>query len=131
MRRYLTVLILAVLAPAFLCKGQVIDFDTMKKYMTVNVSFSLEDRKDKTPISFASVYLIPDGDTTITHFALSDAQGNVKFCDVIAGKYQLNAEMIGYHPFRRNSISIGMMSIWVRSGWRSIMKSSMLRLSLQ
>ena len=102
MRRYLTVLILAVLAPAFLCKGQVIDFDTMKKYMTVNVSLSLEDRKDKTPISFASVYLIPDGDTTITHFALSDAQGNVKFSDVIAGKYQLNAEMIGYHPFRRN-----------------------------
>ena len=98
MRRYLTVLLLAVLAPAFLCKGQVLDFDTMNKYMTVNISLSLADRKDKTPISFASVYLIPDGDTTITHFALSDAQGNVIFRDVIAGKYHLD---IHYQADRR------------------------------
>ena len=52
-------------------------------------------------ISWASVYLVPVGDTTITHFALSDEIGNVLLKEVPVGRYEVNAEMIGYTPHKK------------------------------
>ena len=101
MKRYLTIFLLAAASFCTISRAQIYDMETINKYMTVNVKLTLEDRKDKEPIGYASVYLIPEGDTTITHFAISDPEGKVAFDNVISGRYQLNAEMIGYHPFRR------------------------------
>lgn len=66
-----------------------------------DVRMTLKDSKSSAPVSWASVYIIPDGDTTITHFALSDEKGNVLLEDVPIGKYELNAEMIGYNPHKK------------------------------
>ena len=52
-------------------------------------------------MAWASVYLIPAGDTTITHFALSDDRGDVLLKGVPVGKYELNAEIIGYNPHKK------------------------------
>ena len=47
-----------------------------------NVRLAIKDAKTAEPISWASVYLVPVGDTTITHFALSDEKGNVLLKEV-------------------------------------------------
>ena len=73
----------------------------IQRNMNINVKLTLKDAKTSEPISWASVYLIPQGDTTITHFALSDDKGDVELKDVPTGKYELNAEMIGYLPHKK------------------------------
>ena len=37
----------------------------------------------------------------ITHFALSDEKGNVLLKEVPVGRYEVNAEMIGYTPHKK------------------------------
>ena len=78
-----------------------ISYDMIQRNRNLEVKLTLKDSKTSDPISWASVYLIPDGDTTITHFALSDDKGDVRLEDVPAGKYELNAEMIGYIPYKK------------------------------
>ena len=51
------------------------------------------------PIPFASAYVIPVKDTTITNFTLSDAEGKVKLEEVPYGNYIFHIEMLGYKPF--------------------------------
>ena len=75
--------------------------DMIQRNRNLNVKLTLKDAKTSEPISWASVYLIPDGDTTITHFALSDDKGDVLIKEVPTGKYELNAEMIGYIPHKK------------------------------
>jgi hypothetical protein len=82
-------------------KGQVVSFDMINRNRNINVRLTLQDSKTSEPISWASVYLIPQGDTTITHFALSDDNGDIELKDVPVGKYELNAEMIGYLPHKK------------------------------
>ena len=78
-----------------------INLDMLQKNQNVTVEMVLQDARTKDPISYATVYLVPQGDTTITNFALSDAKGKVRIEDVISGKYQVNAEMIGYKPYMK------------------------------
>ena len=79
----------------------VVSFDMLQRNMNVKVKLTLKDAKTSEPITWASVYLIPQGDTTITHFALSDDKGDVELKEVPTGKYELNAEMIGYLPHKK------------------------------
>ena len=51
--------------------------------------------RNTNPISWASVYLVPVGDTNITHFALSDEKGNVLLKEVPVGRYEVNAKKNG------------------------------------
>lgn len=81
--------------------AQVISYDMIQRNMNTNVRLTLKDARTSEPISWASVYLIPQGDTTITHFALSDDKGDVELKEVPTGKYELNAEMIGYLPHKK------------------------------
>ncbi len=81
--------------------SQIVITSDMLNYRNLNVRMALEDKTTKEPIPWASVYLIPDGDTTITHFALSDEQGKVQLKSVPVGRYQVNAEIIGYKPYRK------------------------------
>ena len=82
-------------------RAQVINMDMMQRNRNLDVRLTLKDSKTMEPISWASVYLIPQGDTTITHFALSDDKGDVELKEVPTGKYELNAEIIGYHPHKK------------------------------
>ena len=81
--------------------AQVISYDMIERNANTDVRLTLKDTKTSDPISWASVYLIPAGDTTITHFSLSDDRGDVLLKDVPVGKYELNAEMIGYNPHKK------------------------------
>lgn len=78
--------------------AQVVDFDMINQNSNTHVKLTLKDAQNSEPIPWASVYLIPDGDTTITHFALSNDKGDVLLKDVPVGKYEVNAEIIGYTP---------------------------------
>ena len=81
--------------------AQVLNYDMIERNANTNVKLTLKDSKTSKPVSWASVYLIPAGDTTITHFALSDERGDVLLKEVPVGKYELNAEIIGYNPHKK------------------------------
>ena len=81
--------------------AQVLNYDMIERNANTNVKLTLKDSKTSKPVSWASVYLIPAGDTTITHFALSDDKGDVLLKEVPVGKYELNAEIIGYTPHKK------------------------------
>lgn len=86
----------------FMMKGQVyIDFEQINSVQNVRLKCTLQDSKSGEPIPYATAYLIPQGDTTITYFALSDEKGKVKIEDITPGKYEFNAEMVGYFPYKK------------------------------
>lgn len=57
------------------------------------------DSLTSEPVAFASVYVIPSKDTTITNFTLTDAKGEAKLDEVPYGSYVFHVEMMGYKPF--------------------------------
>ena len=57
------------------------------------------DSLTNEPVGFASVYVIPSKDTTITNFTLTDAKGEAKLEEVPYGSYVFHVEMMGYKPF--------------------------------
>ena len=57
------------------------------------------DSLTNEPVPFASVYVIPSKDTTITNFTLTDAKGEAKLDEVPFGSYVFHVEMMGYKPF--------------------------------
>ena len=59
------------------------------------------DSLTNEPVGFASVYVIPSKDTTITNFTLTDAGGEAKLDEVPFGSYVFHVEMMGYKPFVR------------------------------
>ena len=59
------------------------------------------DSLTNEPVAFASVYVIPSKDTTITNFTLTDAEGEAKLDEVPFGSYVFHVEMMGYKPFVR------------------------------
>lgn len=71
------------------------------QYGNVRVKAMVLDAKSSKPISNVTVYLIPQGDTTITDFALSGENGLVVLDKVVSGKYELNAELLGYKAFSK------------------------------
>ena len=80
----------------------VMDYDMFRSNRNIKVKLKLQDAKSEEPLPFATVYLNPQGDTTITHFALSDPEGKVEIADVPTGRYRLNVELIGYTPFAKD-----------------------------
>ena len=101
MKRLLALLCLLTTAALSVSAQVVVSYDMVQRNMNINVKLTLKDSKTSEPISWASVYLIPQGDTTITHFALSDEKGDVELDEVPTGKYELNAEIIGYKPHKK------------------------------
>ena len=66
---------------------------------TLNVE--VLDSLTREPIPFASVYVIPRRDTTITNFTLTDAEGKAKLEEVPYGNYTFFVEMLGYKTVRK------------------------------
>lgn len=82
------------------CAAQ--DFGMMNRYRTAKVRMIVVDASTGAPVEFATVYLCPQGDTTITNFALTGEDGIAVIEDVTQGKYQLNAELVGYKHFKKD-----------------------------
>jgi len=77
------------------------------------------DSLTNEPVPFASVYVIPSKDTTITNFTLTDAKGEAKLDEVPYGSYVFHVEMLGYKPFvrekyfRNRSVDMGTIKLKV------------------
>ncbi len=99
MKRITLTLLALLVAGAAHAQVVVMDYDMFQSNRNIKVKMSLKDAKSEEPLPFATVYLNPQGDTTITHFALSDQEGKVEIPDVPVGRYRLNVELIGYTPF--------------------------------
>ena len=99
MKRITLALLALLFAGAAHAQVVVMDYDMFQSNRNIKVKMSLKDAKSEEPLPFATVYLNPQGDTTITHFALSDQEGKVEIPDVPVGRYRLNVELIGYTPF--------------------------------
>lgn len=92
----------ALLLISAISQAQVfVDFDLLQRTGTTSIVMTLQDSKSKEPLQYVTVYLIPQGDTTITHFGLTDQKGKVKIEEIVSGKYSINAELIGYKPYTK------------------------------
>ena len=73
--------------------------DNMFQGRMSEIKTTVVDSLTLEPMAFASVYVIPSKDTTITNFTLTDAQGEAKLDEVPYGGYVFHVEMMGYKPF--------------------------------
>ena len=90
------------LCSVLLAHGQVsINMDMIRNTRNVNVKMIVKDAETEEPVPFASVYLVPQGDTTIVEFGLTDKDGLLAFRQVPSGRYNLNIEMMGYQPYKK------------------------------
>ena len=101
-RRFFPVIASLLLALSAHAQVVIMDYDMYERNRNIKVRLSVQDARSEEPLPFATVYLNPQGDTTITHFALSDQKGAVEIPDVPVGRYRLNVELIGYTPFSKD-----------------------------
>lgn len=96
------ILFLLFITLTFVSHAQItINLGQILSTQNVVLNCLIQDAKTGDPLPYVTTYLIPQGDTTITHFALSDEKGAVKIEDIIPGKYVFNAELIGYKPYEK------------------------------
>ena len=99
MKRILTSIMLAICL-VFSSRAQVFVLDdSILQGRMSEIKSSVLDSLSGEPISFASVYLVPSKDTTITNFTLTDAEGAAKLDEVPYGSYTFHVEMMGYKSF--------------------------------
>ena len=94
-----TMLVILFSLAGVVSRGQ--DFGMMNRYRTAKVRVNVMDGKTGNPVDYATVYLCHQGDTVITSFALTDGDGLAVIDDVAQGKYDLNVELLGYVPFKK------------------------------
>lgn len=87
------------------------DASRNNQYVNIRVKARVLDAKSSQPIPYATVYLIPQGDTIITNFTLSGENGEVVMEKVASGRYKLSAELLGYNTFTR------VFDIYQTPGW--------------
>ena len=115
--------ILATILTIVLClqaKGQVfIINDNLTNSRMSEIKAAVVDSTTNEPIAFASFYVIPAKDTTISNFTLTDAEGKAKLEEVPYGEYVLHVEMLGYKPFtkqryfRERNVDIGTIKLQI------------------
>ena len=95
-------------------RGQVIILnDNMFQGRMSAVKATVLDSLTREPMAFASVYVVPSKDTTITNFTLTDAKGEATLDEVPYGSYVFHVEMMGYKPvvreryFREEKVELG------------------------
>ena len=82
------------------CNAQVFIFnDNVFQQRMSEIKTIVLDSLTNEPVGFASVYVIPSKDTTITNFTMTDAKGEAKLAEVPFGSYVFHVEMMGYKPF--------------------------------
>ena len=91
----------------------------MLKERMSEIKTTVLDSLTNEPVSYASVYVIPAKDTTITNFTLTDANGEAKLDEVPFGSYAFHVEMMGYKPvvlerfFREEKVDLGTIRLQV------------------
>lgn len=100
MKRFL--LLIAFVVPSLLSYAQIsVDLSQYQLAQNVALKCLIKDAGSGEALPYSTVYLIPQDDTTITHFTLSNEAGSVRIENIIPGKYELNIELIGYKPFSK------------------------------
>ena len=92
--------ILSLLSLTAHAQVYILNDNVFQKRMS-EIKASVLDSLTNEPVGFASVYVIPSKDTTITNFTLTDAKGEAKLEEVPFGSYVFHVEMMGYKPFVR------------------------------
>ena len=88
------------LAASLISRAQVfIITDEMTAGRLSEIRVTVLDSLNSEPVPFASVYVIPVKDTTISNFTLTDSEGKAKLEEVPYGNYTFHIEMLGYKPF--------------------------------
>lgn len=106
MKHLLTVI--CALTLAVTVRAQIyMNWDQLDKATNVQIKMKVRDSKTKEPIGFATVYLIRQGDTTITNFTFTDEKGYARIKDIIPGKYDVNIENMGYKSYKKLHDLIG------------------------
>ena len=83
------------------------------------IQATVVDSLTHEPVPYASFYVIPEKDTTITNFTLTDPEGKAKLEEVPYGRYTLHVEMMGYRPvvktryFRDRWVDLGTIRLVV------------------
>ena len=99
MRKVLSLFVL-LFAHGIAARAQVVIVnDNLFQGRMSEIKTTVIDSLTNEPVSFASVYVIPSKDTTITNFTLSDNKGEAKLDEVPFGSYVFHVEMMGYKPF--------------------------------
>ena len=75
--------------------------DNMLSGRMSTIKTTVLDSLTNEPVPFASVYLIPSKDTTITNFTLTDDKGEARLDEVPFGSYVFHVEMLGYKHFKK------------------------------
>lgn len=82
--------------------AQVFSIDMLNNVRNIKVGVTVKDKTNGESMPWTSCYLIPVGDTTITHFTITANDGTATFGEVPVGKYTVNVEMMGYLPYRKD-----------------------------
>lgn len=119
MKKFLSLLVLTVC----LCvsaKAQVfIINDNVLNGRMSEIRTTVLDSLTNEPVAYASVYVTPSKDTTITNFTLTDDKGVAKLDEVPYGSYVFHVEMMGYVPyvkeryFRNEVVDLGTIKMKV------------------
>ena len=99
-KRFLSIVVFFLLCLG--ARAQVVIFnDNVFAERMSEIKASVVDSLTNEPVAFASVYVVPSKDTTITNFTLTDAKGEAKLDEVPYGSYVFHVEMMGYRPFMK------------------------------
>ena len=119
MRRFLSALTMS-LCLGMTAHAQVYIFnENMFKERMSEIKTTVLDSLTNEPVSYASVYVVPSKDTTITNFTLTDVNGEAKLDEVPFGNYAFHVEMMGYKPvvierfFREEKVDLGTIRLQV------------------
>ena len=98
MKQFLATLFLIFFSIALSAQVFIMNDNVYEERMC-EIKATVVDSLTSEPVPFASVYVVPSKDTTITNFTLSDAKGEAKLDEVPFGSYVFHVEMMGYKPF--------------------------------
>ena len=99
MKKLLIFLVLLLMNGLAALAQVVIINDNLFQGRMSEIKTTVLDSLTNEPVGFASVYVIPSKDTTITNFTLTDAKGEARLDEVPYGSYVFRVEMMGYKPF--------------------------------
>jgi len=101
MKRALLSLLFLLLASLGL-EAQIFISEDMLRKTSFKISLEVQDSLSREPVGYATAYLQPKGDTLITAFCLTDAEGKGEMKKVTRGEYLLSVEMLGYRKYSKN-----------------------------
>ncbi|MBO4566960.1 MAG: outer membrane beta-barrel protein [Bacteroidales bacterium] len=119
MKKLLSLFVL-LLASGIAARAQVVILnDNVLRGRMSEIKTTVVDSLTNEPVSYASVYVIPSKDTTITNFTLSGPNGEARLDEVPFGSYVFHVEMMGYKPylkeryFREERVDMGTIRLQV------------------